>query len=730
MSVACLLGGCGDGAWNSPYADSGAADNVSYSSFAERPKHLDPARSYSSNEWAFVAQIYEPPLQFHYLKRPYQLVPLTTRALPKTTYLDEQGRVLSDDAPAKVIAETWYDIEIQPGILYQPHPAFARGDDGEFLYHALSADQLAGIRRLSDFERTGTRELLAEDYVYQIKRLAHPAVHSPILGIMGEHIPGLVALSDTLAKALADADAVKSPNDRGFLDLRDFELDGVEVLDRYTYRIKIAGKYPQLLYWLAMPFFSPMPVEAEKFYAQPGLADRNINLDWFPVGTGAYMLTENNPNMRMVLTRNPNFRDEPYPSQGEPGDLAAGLLADAGKPMPFIDKFIFQLEKENIPYWNKFLQGYYDASGISSDSFDQAIAMGDAGQATLTESMEEKGIRLSTSVAPTIFYLGFNMLDPVIGGDSERARQLRRAISIAVDYEEYISIFMNGRGVAAQGPLPPEFFGHHSGEAGINPYVYDWVNGAPQRKSIEEARALLREADYADGIDQRTGKPLVLHFDVTGGSPDDKARLEWFRKQFRKLNIQLMLRPTDYNRFQEKIRKGNAQLYLWGWNADYPDPENFLFLLYGPNGKVNYQGENASNYQNPAFDELFEQMRNMDNTPQRLALIDRMTEIVRADAPWLWGVNPKNFGLYHAWISNNKPIEISRNTMKYLRIDADLRQSSREQWNQPLVWPLWLFGLGVIVVLLPAVIIYRRKEHRPAFDHRSGEARENPAEMK
>src|SRR4029453_13010161 len=168
------------------------------------------------------------------------------------------------------------------------------------------------------------------------------------------------------------------------------------------------------------------------------------------------------------------------------------------QPMPFIDRVVFSLEKETIPYWNKFLQGYYDASGITSDTFDQVIRVTGSGDAQLTPAMEKQGIRLQTSVATSIMYMGFNMLDPVVGGDSERARKLRQAISIAIDQEEFISIFLNGRGIAAQGPIAPGLFGYKGGEAGINRYMYDWVNGAPQRKAIDYAKKLLAEAGYPE----------------------------------------------------------------------------------------------------------------------------------------------------------------------------------------------------------------------------------------
>ena len=695
-----LLTACSDVVLNNPYPREEWRANVLYSSFAERPKHLDPARSYSSNEYAFIGQIYEPPLQYHYLKRPYELTPLTASRMPQAEFYDAHDRPLPPDADPARIAYTLYTIEIRPGIRYQPHPAFARDAQGRLLYHHLSAEDLASIDSLADFAETGTRELVAADYVHQIKRLAHPALHSPILGLMSEYIVGLGELARRLREA-----------PRGeFLDLTRYPLEGVRVLDRYRYQIKVRGRYPQLLYWLAMPFFAPMPPEVERFYAQPGMREKNLSLDWYPVGTGAYMLTENNPNRRMVLVRNPNYRGMPYPAEGEPGDAARGLLADAGKTMPFIDKVVYNLEKETIPYWNKFLQGYYDTSGISSESFDQAVQIGSQGEITLTPEMRDKGIHLLTTVATSIFYLGFNMKDPVVGGLSERARKLRQALSIAIDFEEFISIFANGRGIAAQGPIPPGIFGHRDD---FNPYVYEQRDGQRRRKSLEEARRLLAEAGYANGMDQRTGKPLTLYLDITASGPDDKARLNWYRKQFQKLNIQLVIRNTLYNRFQEKMINGTAQIFIWGWNADYPDPENFLFLLYGPNGKADHRGENAANYANPEFDRLFEQMKNMDNGPERQAIIDRMVDIVRRDAPWVWGFHPKRFGLYHAWYMNAKPNLMAHNTLQYRRIDPELRFERRQQWNRPVWWPLWLV-LGLLVLgTLPAAYTYWRKEHKP-----------------
>ncbi len=703
----CLLllcTGCDSSPWNNPYPNEDSAKNIYYDSFSERPKHLDPVSSYSANEYVFLGQIYEPPLQYHFLNRPYQLIPLTATELPQPKYFDKNGQPLDEDSDPADIDRVIYTISIKPDILYQPHPAFAKNASGKYLYHDLNPNKLENIHALSDFDTVGTRKLVANDYVYQIKRMAHPQVHSPIAGLMAKYILGL----DEFAKELAAVD--KNETATHYIDLNKYELPGVRVIDDNTLEITLKQKYPQFIYWLSMSFFAPMPWEADYFYSQSGMNEKNITLDWYPVGTGPFMLSENNPNRRMVLKRNPNFRGEAFPSEGEADDLASGILEDAGKTMPFIDTAIYSLEKESIPAWNKFLQGYYDTSGIVSDSFDQAVQFNTQGDAELTEEMRDKGINLQTAVTTSSYYMGFNMADEVIGGDSERARLLRRAISIAVDYEEYISIFANGRGEPAQGPIPPGIFGHIPGEQGINPYVYEWQGDKAVRRPIEQAKALLVQAGYPNGRHQTTGKQLVLNLDSPAAGPGSKASFDWLRKQYAKLGINLVIRATDYNRFQEKMRKGTAQIFQWGWNADYPDPENFFFLLYGPNAKIDHNGENAANYKNAEFDELFHQMKSMSNSTKRQDVINKMVEIVRRDAPWLWGFHPVGFSLHHEWYKNAKPNLMANNTLKYKRIEPRLRTEKRAAWNQPIWWPIALIIILLIVILLPAIISYRRKE--------------------
>ena len=350
------------------------------------------------------------------------------------------------------------------------------------------------------------------------------------------------------------------------------------------------------------------------------------------------------------------------------------------------------------------------------------MRVGSGGDVTLTDEMREKGIRLLTSVRASSYYMGFNMIDPVVGGLDDKHRKLRQAISIAIDQEEFIAIFMNGRGVPAMGPLPPGIFGYIEGQGSINPVVYDWqgdtqsgaTRGKPVRKSVERARQLIAEAGYPTGRPAVTGEPLVINLDTTSGGMGEKSRLDWLTRQFSQIGIQLVVRSTDFNRFQEKLRKGAVQLYYLGWNADYPDPENFFFLLAGKEGRVKRGGENSSNYENPEFDRLFARMKNMDNTPERLAIVGQMTAILQHDAPWVFGFHPKSYALGHGWLGNRKPNNIANNTLKYQRVDAARRLKLRDQWNRPERWPLILICLALLAIVLPAWWSYRRRERGTA----------------
>jgi ABC-type transport system substrate-binding protein len=723
LAGAALLGGCN----NNPLPDDVAASNTLVTAFREKsPRHLDPTASYWNNETPFMYQIYEPPYGYHYLMRPYQVVPKSALEVARPRYLDRNGKQLPDDAPGEQIAESVYDVHIKPGILFQPHPAFAKDAQGRYLYHTdhpLAAAALGARRSPWDFEQQGTRELVAEDFVYALKRQATTRITTPISGIFSEYVIGLkdyiarIKVEDARLRRGLDPASLDKP----FLDFRRWPLAGATAPDRHLLRIRIAGKYPQWTYWMTLTFTAPVPWEADAFYSQPGMAGNGMSLDIWPVGTGPFMMKEYVQDRRHVMVRNPNYRGEPYPCEGMPGDREAGLLADCGKPTPFIDRLVFLIEKETLPVKAKFRQGYYDVPEIERTDYGVDFRVDMEDSESVRREFEEKGIRLPKVVDLSSWFVGFNMLDPVLGkGDTPerqaRNRKLRQALSIAIDWEEFVRVFPEEGGEAAMGPLPAGLFGSRHGTLeGYNPVTHRVVDGKIVRRPIEDAKALIAEAGYPEGRDVKTGQPLVLNYDFYGApTPKRKAQFDWMIRQYAKLGVQLEIRATDNNQFQDKVRKGKHQIYWSGWLADYPDAENFLFLLYGPNGKSRSDGENTSNYDNPEYDRLFAQLKLLDDGPEKQKLIDTMVRMVQEDAPWTWGYFPFASGAYQPWLRNGKPAILIKDMGRYYRIDAAERVARQREWNAPVWWPLVLGGVLVGGLLVIGLRSFRRRERMNA----------------
>jgi hypothetical protein len=166
--------------------------------------------------------------------------------------------------------------------------------------------------------------------------------------------------------------------------------------------------------------------------------------------------------------------------------------------------------------------------------------------------------------------------------------------------------------------------------------------------------------------------------------------------------------------------KGSSQFFFWGWFADYPDPENFLFLLYGPNSKVKFNGENATNYLNPEFDQLFEQMKDLEDTPEREAKIGQMIKIMQDDLPMMYGWSDEFAGAYHQWVFNGKPSNIIPDNLSYLRIDPELRMAKIKEWNQAVWWPLAVLPLLLLALAWPAWNAWRRRQSQQAVASASG----------
>ncbi len=715
-TLVVALAGCD----NSPWSKGAGSANTIYSAMIENtPRHLDPTASYWSNDTLVTYQVYEPPYGYHYLKRPFELVPKSAEKVVAPIYLDKNGVRLPDDAPGAMVAESVYDVPIKKGILYQPHPAFAVDEKGRYRYHDLKAGGIGERRTPIEFEYTGTRELVAEDFVYAIKRHATTRITTPIYGVFSEYVLGLknygelVKREDALLRKGLDPASLDKP----FLDFRRWPLAGATAPEKHLLRIRLQGKYPQWKYWMQMTFLAPVPWEADAFYAQPGMAERGMTLDQWPVGTGPYMVTAFEKDRRIVMARNPNYRGEPYPCEGTPDDQKVGLLADCGKKTPFVDTIVATVEREGTPQRNKFRDGYYDLEVFERTDMGMAylVEMLDSDQ--VRADYDKKGFNFPKYSDVNSYIIGFNMIDPVLGhGDSpaqaERNRKLRQAISIAIDWDEYSKIFPKKAGQTAMSPLPEGIPGSREGTPeGINPVTYKTVAGKPVRRSIEEAKQLMVEAGYPSGRDAKTGTPLVLNYDYYAPpTPERKPEIDWVVRQFAKIDIQLEVRATDNNQFQDKVRKGKHQVFWLGWNADYPDAENFMFLLYGPNSKSVSDGENTANYQNPEYDKLFAQLKMLDDGPEKQAVIDKMVTILQQDAPWSFGFYPWASAAVQSWVKNSKPAILIRDHGRYLRLDTQARVASLAAWNKPQYWPIVLLLAALAALLLFARRSLRKRE--------------------
>ena len=706
---------------NSPYPKSDEGKSILYTTFVEEPKHLDPAMSYSTDESVLMCQVVEPPLQYHFLKRPYELEPLTAEAIPQAT----ERRVMFG---GKAVDATVYTVRLKKGIVYQDHPCFVEGN------RRLTRGDVRDVQSVWDIKAMGTRELVAGDYANGIRRLSDPRLACPILSTLAQNLLGMGEYAKMLegkldgereARRRAGGVLHNQERDEKYNPIRLDYGEGAEAfpfvreVDRYTFEVVLQRPYPQILYWMGMAFFGPVPPEAMEFFGQGAILEKSIVFDRNPVGTGAYVLWEFDPTNQIVFRRNGNFREERYPDLPKPkaDDAEAvaryeevkgvGMLEDVGRRLPMIDTVVLRMEKETIPRWNKFVQGYYDYETTENkvaDFFDEAVSLNSKGDMVLSEGMASRGIGMMSSYPASMSYYAFNMNDGVWGGCTTEKRKLRQAVSMAFDTEERIGVFFNGRGVPAQGPLAPGIFGYETGEQGVNGKVFRWdaARGRAVRRSLEEAKKLLAEAGYPGGYGA-DGRQLTIQYITAANRAGSQALLDFFKKQFTKLNIRLDIQVSDYNRFRDRVDKGNFQFLDWGWVADYPDPENFLFLLYGPNGKVATGGENVANYRSAAFDELFVKMRAMANTPERLEVIRKAVEVLREDSPWIFGENLEVLVLAQSWYKNPYPNAVAYNTWKYRRIDVEKRREYRRRENRPLWWPLAALGAVLAASSLPGL---------------------------
>lgn len=552
-------------------------------------KGFDPVLSDDLYSNTAASQVYEGLMQYSYLDRPYKVIPNLADGMP----------TISPDGLT-------YTFKLKKGVKFADDPCF-KATSGK------------------------GRELTAEDFIYSWKRLADMKLHSSGWWIFDKHIVGLNEFREASKNAATTDYSVN--------------VEGLQAPDPHTLVVKLTESYPQFLYVLSMVFSSVVAREAVEAYTKDFLNH--------PVGTGPYLVKEWIRGAKIVFERNPTFRGDTYPTTGEPGDKEAGLLEDAGKPCPFVDRVEVNIIVEDQPRWLRLMKGEFDAGGIPKDNFSTAI---DAKTKELKQSLADKGMRLSKTAELDITMTAFNMEDPILG----KSAKLRKAMALAYNNARRIDLFYTGRALPAQSPIPPGIFG------------YDETRKNPSGEyNVEKAKALLAEAGYPDG----KGLPEFVSEEMA----DTTARQfgEMFQREMAKIGIKVRCNANTWPEFSAKMKSKRAQIFGYAWSADYPDPENFLQLLFGPNESP---GPNNSNFKHARYDELYNKMKNMADGPERKKLIDEMVAIFYEESPWILGVHRLIYLLQHKWMRNYKYHPIGHGFYKYYRVDPKLR----EEWKAKL----------------------------------------------
>jgi ABC-type transport system substrate-binding protein len=514
---------------------------------------FDPAASHDLYSGTVNQAIFETLLTYDYLAQPAKVVPLTAEALPEVT---DEGR-------------TW-TFRLRKGIRFAPDPAF-------------------GGR---------PRELVAEDYVYSLKRLVDPKVRSPWAFLVAGKFVGLDG---------AVADAKKT----GRFDY-DRKVAGMEAVDRYTLRFRLTETDYNLPNVLAHEPTSAVAREVIEAYAgTDGRAMAN------PVGTGPYRLAQWVRSSKIFLDANPEYRGFVWNFESsDPADRQV-VAEMKGKAMPQVGRVEISIIEEDQARWLAFRNGELDLMNMEGPLAPKAIGP-DGG---LVPELARKGVKLSRIVDPEISYTFWNMQDPVVGGMGKDKIALRRALAMSYDAAEEIRVVRNGQAIEASYPIPPGVVGHEPG----------WRNRNAYDPAL--ANALLDRFGYRKGADGwRTlpdGKPLVIRL---SSRPDTLGRQqdEMWKKALDGVGIRMEVHKDKFPELLKGEKACRLQTRVSAWIADYPDGDNFMQLLYGPN---THQSNNAC-ARIPEYDRLYEKSRRMPAGPERNRLYREMTRIMEVYAPW------------------------------------------------------------------------------------------------
>jgi ABC-type transport system substrate-binding protein len=502
-----------------------------------------------------IAQILEPPLAYDYLARPARLQPLTAAALPEVS---ADGRV--------------FTVRIRPGIFFADDPAF----------------------------KGRPRELVAQDYVYAVKRFYDPQYNSADLyQFESLKLPGL---SEVRVRALKE----RKPFDY------DTEVEGVRALDRYTLRFTLGVPNPRFVYQLTDPVTCGA-VAREVVEAYPG------ELTAHPVGTGAFRLKSWRRGSRIVLERSPTYRGSVY--DGSPGDdpelrqIAASL---AGRPLPLVDEVVLDIVEEDQPRWLSFLNGDYAWLALPGPFAPIAVPGGQ-----LAPFLSKKGVRMQPSLQADMGMSFFYMEDPLVGGYAPHQVALRRAIGLAFDNATYIRRVLGGLAIPAQSTIAPHTSGYDPA------YKSEMSDHSPSR-----AKALLDLHGYLDRNgdgwrEQPDGRPLVLRMSSMSSQRDRLANELW-QRDMAAVGLKMEFDISTWAELLKKTRAGTLMMWGYAWSAGSPDGGFFLSIAYGPNASES----NDPRFRLEAFDRLFERQRELPDGPEREAVMRRAKDMLVAYMPF------------------------------------------------------------------------------------------------
>lgn len=504
-------------------------------------------------------------------------------------------------------------FRVKPGIYFTPHAAFK------------------GKRR----------ELTAADYAFSLKRHFDPKMRSPWMFLLDET---LIGAKDAYNRAKA----------AGKFDY-DAPIEGLRVLDRYTLQIRLKAPDFNLPYVMAMPASGALAREVVDMYGE--------DVGSHPVGSGPYMVKEWKRSSKIVLEANPDYREEIF--HAEPGDnpldqrIAAQLK---GKKLPLVGRVEVYILEENQPRWLAFLNAEHDYIERFPEEYSNLAAPG----GRIAPNLAKQGITLQRPIEPTLTYYGFNMDDPVVGGYAKERVALRRAISMAYNIFEELQIIRKGQSIQAESPIPP-------GVAGSNEHF----RSSASEYDPAKAKALLDLFGYVDrdGDGYREtpeGKPLVIEYASTPSFADRQFDELW-KKSLNAVGIRMKTRKAKWPDLLKATKLGQFQFRALAWGADYPDADNFLQLLYGPNTGQS----NDARFRLPAFDRLYEKAKQLPDSPERSRLYEEMNRLILVYAPWKLGTYRVDGNLIHAWVIGYKKHPMIRAPWRYLDVDVARQAAAR-----------------------------------------------------